>query len=153
MKAIYAGSFDPYTNGHKSIIKKASKMFDEVHIVIASNRNKKREFEAITMADAIRDDLKAEGIDNCVVRVYSGLVAIYCKHYDIDVSVRGLRNNMDYNYEENISEVNKLINSELETIYLRADTKAISSSMVKELLAYHQDVKQLVPESVYNILN
>ena len=74
-------------------------------------------------------------------------------HYDIDVSVRGLRNNMDYNYEENISEVNKLINSELETVYLRADTKTISSSMVKELLAYHQDVKQLVPESVYNILN
>ena len=75
-------------------------------------------------------------------------VAKYCKQNNIKYFVRGLRNNMDYNYEENIAEVNKLLNDELEYVYFRADDKAISSSMVRELMSYKQGVNNWVPEEV-----
>ena len=152
LKAVYAGSFDPYTNGHKDIIRKASKLFDELHIIIGINKSKTRKFVPQEMAKAIELDLANEGITNCKVVVFCGVIALYCKENDIKYTVRGLRNNMDYNYEENISEVNKLINPELETVYLRADVKAISSSMVKELLSYDQDIMSFVPPSVLELV-
>ena len=66
--------------------------------------------------------------------------------------IRGLRNNMDYNYEENIAEVNKLINPNLEYIYFRAENVAVSSSMVKELKFYGKDVSKYVPDCVLKIM-
>lgn len=152
MKAIYAGSFDPYTNGHKSILKKACALFDEVHIVIGVNAAKKRKFAADLMKLAIKQDLADEGINNCKVVIFDGIMALYCKENGINYMVRGLRNNMDYNYEENMAEVNKLINPELESIYLRAEEKAISSSMVKELLFHNQDVTAFVPPAVMKMI-
>ena len=152
MKAVYAGSFDPYTNGHKDIIRKAAKLFDELHIIIGINQKKTRTFTAQEMAKAIKDDVIEAGIKNCKVVVFDGVIALYCKENDIKYTVRGLRNNMDYNYEENISEVNKLINPDLETVYLRADVKAISSSMVKELLSYNQDIMSFVPPAVLELV-
>lgn len=152
MKAVYAGSFDPYTNGHKSIIKKTYKLFDEIHIVIGYNINKKRNFDVEKIKIAIEEDLKEEGIDNCKVVIFDGLMALYCKENDISYMIRGLRNNMDYNYEENIAEVNSLINNNLETIYIRADNAAISSSMVRELLYHRQDISNFVPASIFKII-
>lgn len=152
MKAVYAGSFDPYTNGHKSIIKKVYKLFDEIHIVIGHNINKKRNFDVEKIKDAIEKDLIQEGITNCKVIIFDGLIALYCKENNISYMIRGLRNNMDYNYEENIAEVNTLINSDLETIYIRADNAAISSSMVRELLYHKQDISKFVPDSIFKIL-
>lgn len=152
MKAVYAGSFDPYTNGHKSIIKKTYKLFDEIHIVIGFNINKKRNFDVNKIKEAIEEDLKEEGITNCKVVIYDGLIALYCKENNISYMIRGLRNNMDYNYEENIAEVNSLINNNLETIYIRADNAAISSSMVRELLYHKQDISNFVPKSIFKIM-
>lgn len=152
MKAVYAGSFDPYTNGHKSIIKKTYKLFDEIHIVIGYNINKKRNFDVNKIKKAIEEDLTNEGITNCKVVIFDGLMALYCKENNISYMIRGLRNNMDYNYEENIAEVNSLINSELETIYIRADNAAISSSMVRELLYHKQDISNFVPSSIFKII-
>lgn len=152
-KAVYAGSFDPYTNGHKAIVKKAAKLFDELYILIGINSNKKRFTDKFDMARAIKDDLEKEGITNCKVVIHNGLVATYCKEHNIHYSVRGLRNNMDYNYEENISEVNKLINTELETVYLRTDDRATSSSMIRELVNYGMEVAKFVPDSVLEILD
>ena len=153
MRAVYAGSFDPYTNGHKDIIRKASKLFEEVHVIIGANSSKTRTFHTEEMAKAIEDDLKNSGITNCKVVIFNGVIALYCKENNIEYTVRGLRNNMDYNYEENISEVNKLINPELETVYLRADVKAISSSMVKELMKYNQSIRAFVPYTVQQLID
>ena len=152
MKAVYAGSFDPYTNGHKSILKKACTLFKEVHIIIGVNSNKKRNFDINLMKSAIEKDLKEENITNCKVVIYDGIIALYCRENNINYLVRGLRNNMDYNYEENIAEINSLINPKLESIYFRAEERAISSSMVRELLFHKQDVSSFVPRSVLNIL-
>lgn len=150
--AIYPGSFDPFTNGHLDIIKKAVPLFDKIYIVIGVNAQKKRSFDTAKMKAAIEATLCALGITNVSVAVFEGLVAQYAKENRIKYMIRGLRNNMDYNYEENVAEVNKLINPEMEYVYFRADNVAVSSSMVKELHGYGQDVSKYLPQAVYNIL-
>ncbi len=147
-KAIYPGSFDPFTNGHLDIVKKAAVLFDEVYILIGINSSKKRNFPYEDMKLAIENTLDALGLANCFVCVHDGLVAEFARQNNIHYMIRGLRNNMDYNYEENIAEVNKLINPDMEYIYFRAERVGVSSSMVKELMLYNLDVSKYVPEAV-----
>lgn len=150
--AIYPGSFDPFTNGHLDVVKKSALLFEKVFIVIGLNVNKKRTYDAEKIKSAIEETLKDNNIFNCEVCIYDGLVAEYTKINNIDYMIRGLRNNMDYNYEENIAEVNKLVNPKLEYIYFRADNVAVSSSMVKELSSFGQDVSKYVPKAVFKII-
>ena len=150
--ALYPGSFDPITNGHLDVVRKASLIFDKVVIVIGLNVNKKRTYDENMMVEAIEKTLDDNNITNCEVCIYDGLVAEYTKKNKIGYMIRGLRNNMDYNYEENIAEVNKLVNPGLEYIYFRADNVAVSSSMVKELSSFGQDVSKYVPKAVFEII-
>lgn len=149
--ALYAGSFDPYTNGHHDIARKAAALFDEVVVMIAVNIGKKRAFDAEAMRRAIQETLDADGLNARAV-IHTGLVADYCAQNGIRWYVRGLRNNMDYNYEENLAQINHLINPGLESIYLRSDEPAISSSMIRELMAFGKDAGDFVPEAVKGIL-
>lgn len=151
-KAIYPGSFDPFTNGHLDIVKKASALFDEVYVVIGVNSQKHRTIPSDKMKEAIEQTLKDLQIENVTITIFDGLVAKYAKANGIRYMIRGLRNNMDYNYEENIAEVNKLINPDMEYVYFRAENVAVSSSMVKELRSYDQDVSMYVPKAVFDIL-
>ncbi len=151
-KAIYPGSFDPFTNGHLDIVKKSAAIFDQVYVVIGVNAQKKRTFSADSMISAIEKALADAGITNVVVTCHAGLVAQYAKEQGIGYMIRGLRNNMDYNYEENIAEVNKLINPAMESVYFRSDNVAVSSSMVKELHSFGLDVSPYLPKAVYDIL-
>ena len=150
--AIYPGSFDPFTNGHLDIVKKGSKLFDEIHIIIGVNAKKKRTYDSSDMKAAIEKTLLENNILNCKVIVFDGLVAKYTTENNVRYMIRGLRNNMDYNYEENIAEVNKLINPNLEYVYFRAENVAVSSSMVKELNGYGQDVSKYVPKVVWDTM-
>ena len=152
-KAIVCGSFDPFTIGHFDIVRKATDIFDEVHVVIAINANKKRKFDTKQMVQGIKDALTEENITNCKVVAFEGLVAEYCKDNDIKYFVRGLRNSMDYNYEENIAEVNKLINPDIEYVYFRADHVAISSSMIRELMSFGKDVSKYVPKAILKVID
>ena len=147
-KALYAGSFDPYTKGHHAIVRKAADLFDRVDVLIGVNVSKKRLFDAEAMREAIEETLRMDGLMNVSAVVCDGLVADYCAQHGIGWYVRGLRSAMDYAYEENSAQVNRLINPKLETVYLRADEPAISSSMVRELLAFGRDVSDFVPPSV-----
>lgn len=151
-RAIYPGSFDPFTNGHLDIVKKAAALFDEVNVVIGVNANKRRTFSAEAMKPAIEKTLQELGLDNVTVTIHDGLVAEYAKQNDISYMIRGLRNNMDYNYEENIAEVNKLINPRMEYVYFRAENVAVSSSMVKELRSYGLDISPYVPKEIFDIV-
>ena len=151
-KAIYPGSFDPFTNGHLDIVRKSAAIFDQVYVVIGVNANKKRTFSANRMIPAIEKALADAGITNAVVTSHAGLVAQYAKEQGIGYMIRGLRNNMDYNYEENIAEINKLINPNMEYIYFRAENVAVSSSMVKELCRYHQDISKFVPQPMLDYM-
>ena len=151
-RAIYPGSFDPFTNGHLDIVKKAAALFEEVFVVIGINAQKKRTFEADKIKSAIDATLNDLGITNVQVIIYEGLVAEFAKSHQIKYMIRGLRNNMDYNYEENIAEVNKLINPDMEYVYFRAVNVAVSSSMVKELHGFGLDVSPYLPKAVYDIM-
>ena len=151
-KAIYPGSFDPFTNGHLDIVKKSAALFDSVYVVIGINAKKHRQTDPLMMKKAIEDTVAELKLDNVYVLVLDGLVAEYAKVNDIQYMIRGLRNNMDYNYEENIAVVNKLINPDMEYVYFRAENIAVSSSMVKELHGYGQDVSKYVPASVFEMI-
>ena len=151
--AIYPGSFDPFTNGHLDIVLKSAKLFDQVHILIGVNAEKKRSYDAESMKKAIEETLKEQGLDNCDVYIHDGLIAQYTAENKIGYMIRGLRNNLDYNYEENIAEINKLIDPKLEYVYFRAENVAVSSSMVKELNNYGHDVSKFVPEAVWNVIH
>ena len=104
------------------------------------------------MKAAIEETLRQEGLDNCEVCTYEGLVAVFAAERNIGYMIRGLRNSLDYNYEENIAEVNNLINPDLEYVYFRAENVAVSSSMVRELLAFGRDVSKYVPQPVIAML-
>ena len=151
-RAIYPGSFDPFTNGHLDIVKKAAALFDEVDVVIGVNANKRRTFSPVDMKQAIEQTLRKMKLTNVSVTIHDGLVAEYAKQNDIPYMIRGLRNNMDYNYEENIAEVNKLINPRMEYVYFRAENVAVSSSMVKELRSYGLDISPYVPKAIFDIV-
>ena len=151
-KAIYAGSFECYTNSHHDVALKAAKLFDELHVVISTNGQQNRRFPVADMEQAIRESLALDGVTNCIVTSYEGVVADYCIEKGIGYFVRGLRNSIDYTYEESIACANKMIAPELETIYLRAAYSAVSATIVEEMFLYGKDCSQLVPEPVYRLL-
>ena len=103
--ALFAGSFDPYTNGHHDIVRKAAALFDEVVILIGVNVNKRRAFDAEPMRKAIQAAVDADGLNARTV-IHNGLVADYCAAHGIRWYVRGLRNAADYSYEEVNAPVN-----------------------------------------------
>lgn len=147
-RAVYAGSFDPFTNGHLDIVTEASKLFDEVFICIAINSKKKRVTDKYLMKDAIQETIKQNKLSNVYVRTCDGLIADYCAKNNIKYLIRGIRNTSDYLYEENIAKINAEVNPELVTVYLRAKNEVISSSMVNELYDNNKDIKKYIPESI-----
>ena len=151
--AIYPGSFDPFTNGHLDIIKKASKLFDHITIVIAVNYDKKRHYDTDNMCAAIEVALEKEGITNCTVGYYEGIIVELMKKWKVNYIIRGLRDSTDFSYEEKLALVNTTLYPEVEYVYFRADNAAISSSMVRELVKHKvPEVKNFVPPSVFRLL-
>lgn len=145
---FYAGSFDPFTNGHLQIVKKATKCFSKVIVGIAYNSEKKVRVNKGKMKQAIEKTFKDLKIKNVEVVLYKGLTADEAKKHNATILIRGLRNGTDYQYEENIAETNEKI-SELDTCYFRAgELGYLSSSLVMELYQNGVDIKQFVPKAV-----
>jgi len=154
ISGLYSGSFDPFTNGHLEVVKKAAKLFDRVVIGICQNADKKRHYDASNMAHAITLTLERLGLaDKVYVQVYNDLTVREADYLGIDYLIRGIRNNIDYNYEENIASINEALGG-IDTIYLRAGDKGnISSSLVRELLKYNSDISEFVPKEVLELIN
>lgn len=147
---FYAGSFDPFTNGHLHVVRTASKLFDKVIIGIGTNPFKSRRYDNKIMKSAIEETLKLENINNAEVIIYDNLSADTALAYNANFMIRGLRNDMDYTYEENLSLINEEI-SGLDTIYIRSGLLGfISSSMVVELIQNGRDVSKYLPVPILN---
>ncbi len=152
-KAIFAGSFDPITNGHLDIICRASKLFDEFYIGVLNNPNKKSLFTFDERVDLIKKC--SEDLNNIKVVSFDGLLVEYCKKNKIDTLVRGIRNSTDAEYELQMAYMNKELNEEVETIILptKVEHSFVSSSLVKEVFSFRGDVSNLVPKIVLEELN
>lgn len=144
-KAIFAGSFDPFTKGHKDIIDRALKsVADEVVVAIGVNCNKKYMFSLEDRLNAIKDVYKNE--PRVRVETYDGLTTDYAKSIDASFLLRGVRSVKDFEYERDIAEVNRRLTG-IETVLLFSDPQlaCVSSSVVRELLTYNKDVKEFLP--------
>ena len=152
MKAVYAGSFDPFTIGHLHVLRQAVEVFDTVYVAIAVNSEKNRRTDKETMKRAIQRVIASNGIDNAEVEVFDGLTVDFAIEKGAKFLIRGLRNGTDYEYEENMAIVNSKV-SGIETIYFRAGKTAhISSSVVMELYKYGKNIDKWVPKEVLEIL-
>ncbi len=153
MIGFYAGSFDPFTNGHLAIVKKASKCFEKVIVGIGYNSEKKPRVDKNKMKEAIEKTISEENLLNVEVVLYSGPTVDEAKKFNSNMLIRGLRNGTDYEYEENISAINEKI-AGIDTCYFRAgDLGYLSSSIVMELFENSKDISKFVPKAVEDLLN
>lgn len=152
MVGFYAGSFDPFTKGHLSIVKKTSKCFEKVIIGIGINPEKKARIDKEKMKTAIEETIKIENLTNVEVVLYNGLTVKEAQKYGADILIRGLRNGTDYQYEENIASINE-VHSGLDTCYFRAgDLGHLSSSVVMELYNNGENIEKYIPGPVNTLL-
>lgn len=151
-KALYAGTFDPLTNGHLDVIKRAAKLVDELVILVANNPLKKHTFsveERILMIKNVTSD-----IPNLKIDYTDGLVVKYAVANDITIMFRGLRNIQDYEYEYSLAKYNANINPNVETILMFPSTNMhfVSSSAIKELVYHQVDITPYIPKENVKIV-
>lgn len=146
--AVYPGSFDPITEGHLDIIKRASKIYDEVIVGVLNNSTKSPVFSVDERAEMIKT--VTEDITNVKVSTFSGLLVDFAKQNGASVILKGLRTVADFEYELQMALLNKALNPEFETVFLMTDTKFsyISSSMIKEVAKYNGELDGLVPKQI-----
>jgi pantetheine-phosphate adenylyltransferase len=146
--AVYPGSFDPITNGHVDIIKRGLRMFDELIILIAYNRNKKTLFSVGERQAMIQEVIK--DCKNVRVDCSDGLLVDFVKDSGANVILRGLRALSDFEYEFQLALINRRLNREIETVFLMTGYKWFytSSTIIKEAASLGGSVKGLVPEIV-----
>jgi len=147
--AIFPGSFDPYTKGHHDIVLRSLALFDAVIIGIGYNSTKKnRYFDIELMVEKIEEVYK--DMPNVSVVVYNELTSTLAKKYDAQFLVRGLRNTTDFEYENTISQMNRYLNEELDTVFLITAPQyaAISSTVIREVHRYGGNVDEFLPYSL-----
>lgn len=147
--AIFPGSFDPYTLGHHDIVMRSLNLFDEVIIGIGYNSTKKsRYFEIDDMVQKVESVY--ENTPGVKVIVYNELTSTLAKKHDAKFLIRGLRNTTDFEYENTISQMNRYLNDELETVFLITSPRyaAISSTIIREVHRFGGDVTDFLPYNV-----
>ena len=150
--AIYPGSFDPITNGHVDLIKRASKLFDEVIIAITQNANKSGFLSIDQRVIAAENSISS--LKNTKVLSFNYLLVDFAKEHNAQIIIRGLRAVSDFEYEFQLSGMNKRLNSEIETLFMTPSEEFanISSSLVREILLLGGDISPFVPSEVKKIL-
>lgn len=146
--AVYPGSFDPPTFGHFDLIKRASKLFDKLIVLVSDSKNKNYMFSKEERYIMVKEMVK--DLENVEVQMLQGLLIDYLKEKNINFVIRGLRITSDFDYEFQMSSFNKVLYPEIETIYIMSDIKytLLSSSLVRELILNKGDISKFVPESV-----
>jgi len=146
--AIYPGTFDPITNGHMDVIKRAKKLFDKVLVAVALSEEKRPLFDSNIRVKMVQSAIKdIEGVE---VEPFDGLLVSFSQHKNIRVMIRGLRAVSDFEFELQMGYANASLWSEIETVYLMPSLKNafISSSVVRSIAKHGGNVSHLVPPTV-----
>jgi len=151
-KAVYPGSFDPTTNGHLDIIKRASGFVDRLVVGVLENPSKTPLFsigERVEHLKMLTDELK-----NVEVMPFSGLLSDFVKKIEAKLVIRGLRAVSDFEYEFQMALTNRSLNENLETLFIPTSTQFLylSSSVVKEIAMFGGDISDMVPEKIRSII-
>tara|TARA_B100000579_G_C22712880_1_gene795471 strand:- start:366 stop:854 length:489 start_codon:yes stop_codon:yes gene_type:complete len=151
--AVYPGTFDPITNGHKDIIKRSSLLFDELIIAVADDSNKKTMFKMSQRIKMINHNI--DDCSNIKVEKFSGLLVDYAKSKNADAIIRGLRVLSDFEYEFKMAMMNRNLNKDIDTLFLMPNSNYvhISSSLVKEVAALGGDISEYVSPFVLDEIN
>ncbi len=150
--AVYAGSFDPVTNGHIDVINRALELFDEIIIAVGTHPEKKTLFsmkERLSMIKTATKDMKHITVDS-----FSGLLVDYLDKYDVKFILRGLRALSDFEAEFQSAVTNRKLNHEIDSIFVMTSAEYffLSSSLVKEIAYLKGDVSNFVPRNVESAL-
>ena len=147
-RAIYPGSFDPITNGHIDILKRALEVFDEVIVLVADNETKKSRFSVEERVSMIKDATKH--LKGVTVESTHGLTVAYAKKVGASHLIRGLRAVTDFEYEFSLASANRFIDNSIDMVFFMASSEYsyISSSAIDDMYKAHVDISKLVPESV-----
>ena len=147
-KAVCPGSFDPITNGHIDIIKRAAELFDEVTVLVVTNPDKKCVFSPEERCELIKKAV--EGIERVKVDSFSGLLADYVRKNDIGAIVKGIRSSSDFEYEFQMALANRSLAPNAETVFITADPQNmyVSSSLIRQIAGFGGDVSDFVPKDI-----
>jgi pantetheine-phosphate adenylyltransferase len=146
--AVYPGSFDPVTNGHLDVIRRASKMFDKLIVAVLVNTSKNPVFspqERVEMLRSVTEDLP-----NVEIAHFSGLLVDYCKSVGASIIVKGLRAVSDFEYEFQMALTNRQIDENVDTVFLTttAQHMYLSSSIVREVAMFGGNIEDFVPKQI-----
>ncbi|MGM0844482.1 MAG: pantetheine-phosphate adenylyltransferase [Bacillota bacterium] len=150
--AVCPGSFDPITFGHLDIITRGAKVFDTLYITVLNNSSKQPMFSVEERMELIREVTK--DIPNIIVDSFQGLLIDYAKSVNANAIIRGLRAVSDFEYEMQITSMNRVLDENIETFFIMTNNQYsfLSSSIVKEVAKYDADISELVPKAVENAL-
>ena len=150
--AVVPGSFDPITNGHIDIIKRAADVFDIVYVAVLNNSSKNPLFSIEERIQLIKEVM--HDIPNIHVESSSGLLIDYAKSKNAKAIVRGLRAVSDFEYEMQITSMNRVLDENIETFFIMTKNQYsfLSSSIVKEVAKYGGNIRELVPETIEKAL-
>jgi pantetheine-phosphate adenylyltransferase len=151
--AMYPGTFDPITNGHHELVRRAAQIFDRVVVAVAASPNKRPVFSLQERTQMAREVLA--DVPNVSVDSYEGLTVDYARNHDLQAVVRGLRAVSDFEYEFQLSSMNRTLSSDVETVFLcpEAEYNFISATLVREVAALGGDVSRFVHPLVQKSLN
>ena len=153
VKAVFAGSFDPPTNGHLDIIKRASGLFESVDVVVSVNPEKHTMFSEEERVQFLKELIKP--FNNVSVHSYKGIIVNYAKEVGAKVLVRGVRSANDFVYEFELALMNQNLNPDIETVFLQSKEKyaIVKSSSIKQLAQFGGDISRMVPPLVAEALS
>lgn len=146
--AVVPGSFDPITNGHLDIINRGAAVFGQVNVVVLNNSSKNPLFTVEERMELIKE--ATSHLSNVKVDTYSGLLMDYAESVHASAIIRGLRAVSDFEYEMQITSMNRVLNDEIETFFIMTKNQYsfLSSSIVKEVAKYGGKIEELVPPQV-----
>ena len=150
--AVYPGSFDPCTNGHLDVIKRASRLFDRLVVAVLINSSKQPSFSVEERVEMLKRVTKDMG--NVEICSFSGLLANFMKNINSSIIIKGIRAVSDFEYEFQMALTNRTLNPELETLFLHTsqDYMFLSSSIVKEIAKYGGCLDGLVPDDLIPVI-